>query len=428
MSDRCEPSVEVIDISLDGLGSSVGLSVDTSAFEDRYQTTCGGGGNSADQPIAVRISEPGVFTATVVAAEGFDTVLFLRSRCEVPDSELACNDDTNELLSEVSLTLLDAGVYYLFLDGFGNARGVAELELSLRPLTECVNDRDCESGSCVDGVCGAPECVGDQDCGFNQVCNAGTCVDGVRCFDDSECGAGEICEGFTCEPGECTQDTDCGIRQICDANRCVRPECRRDTDCPGNERCDLGRCVESCNVDSDCGDAFSICVSSACVPAECLRDDQCAADESCNNGRCVAGSGGGGNGGGGGTSGQEGDSCASDNNCSGSLICEGEICESAEGLCVEASDCDDASACLGGRCVSAPACQTADDCSGLIPIPVPLLCINSECRSAISQCSFNRDCGAGQSCAFGLCIPLPSNECLRDSDCDSGLCEGGSCQ
>ena len=129
VTSECEPSVDVIDVELSRLGASVG-SVDTSDREDLYQASCGGGARSADQPIVLQIDTIGELTVTVVNAENFDTVLFLRSSCEVEGSQIACNDDANGLLSEIVTPILSAGTYYLFLDGFGNARGVAELELT----------------------------------------------------------------------------------------------------------------------------------------------------------------------------------------------------------------------------------------------------------------------------------------------------------
>ncbi|MAD61441.1 MAG: hypothetical protein CMH49_08030, partial [Myxococcales bacterium] len=420
-SDRCDPNVEVINISLARVGDEVGLSVDTSGREDQYQASCGGGAQSGDQVLEVQINTIGLLTVTVLEALDYDTVLFMRSRCEVEDSQITCNDDANDLLSEISTPILSPGVYYVFLDGFGSARGVAELLFTLDSLTECTQNSDCDGAPCLDGICGAPECIGDIDCAPNGICNAGICVDGERCRQDSQCPENQICENRSCVPGECFEDEDCGVRQICNGNRCERPECRQDADCPSGNICDEGRCIESCRVDADCDDIFAICEESSCVPAECLRDDQCAANESCNAGRCVSGGGGG--------SGQVGDPCANDNGCGSDLICEDAQCESAEGRCVEVTDCGGSGSCLGGNCVPAPSCQSADDCGGLIPLPIPLLCINNQCRAPFAQCSLNQECGDQQSCAFGVCIPFPANECLRDQDCGNGrLCENGSCQ
>ena len=421
-SDRCDPSVDLINLTLQSIGDAEIIDVDTTDEDNRFQASCGGGGSSSEKVIEVQINTIGQLTVTVESAPNFDTVLFMRSRCEVEGSQIACNDDANELLSEISTPILTPGIYYVFLDGFGSNTGIATLRFSLTSLTECVSDRDCDGGPCIDGICAAPECVADFDCPEGLVCNNGTCIEGFRCFADRDCPETEICENRTCIPGECLEDIDCGVRLICDEFRCSRPECRVDNDCARGQACDQGRCIEFCRVDADCGDAFSICEANSCVSAECIRDDQCGPGESCEQGRCVTGGGGGG-------TGVIGDSCVNDTSCNGELICEGEVCESAEGLCAEVTDCDGSGACLGGNCVPSPTCQTADDCSGAIPIPIPLLCINNQCRSAFVQCTLNRDCGSGQSCAFGICIPLPANECLRDSDCGNGrLCEGGSCQ
>jgi Cys-rich repeat protein len=46
----------------------------------------------------------------------------------------------------------------------------------------------------------------------------------------------------------------------------------------------------------------------------------------------------------------------------------------------------------------------------------------------VSQCESNADCGANQSCAFGVCVLIPSPECVRDANCQPGqVCESDRC-
>jgi hypothetical protein len=57
-----------------------------------------------------------------------------------------------------------------------------------------------------------------------------------------------------------------------------------------------------------------------------------------------------------------------------------------------------------------------------------LRCQNGVCQSQINQCTRNSDCIAGNSCAFGFCLPVASPECVRDSHCDGGqICEAQVC-
>jgi hypothetical protein len=68
-------------------------------------------------------------TAVDVTVEGFDTVLFLRTDCNRPDSEVDCNDDFDWSLGYGSrLTRrLEPGTYYLFVDGYDEGGGAYTL-------------------------------------------------------------------------------------------------------------------------------------------------------------------------------------------------------------------------------------------------------------------------------------------------------------
>jgi hypothetical protein len=76
--------------------------------------------------------------------------------------------------------------------------------------TECTVDEDCgENETCVEGECieTEPECEEDSDCAQNQTCVNGTCTEiQPECINDSDCEVNETCVNGTCteiEP-ECT--------------------------------------------------------------------------------------------------------------------------------------------------------------------------------------------------------------------------------
>jgi hypothetical protein len=166
---------------------------------------------------------------------------------------------------------------------------------------------DCESASCVDGVCQMPTCSDgvknaaevDVDCGgqcdpcgpgkdcldhedcADGVCATGfcqlpTCADGVRNADETapDCAGG--CEAL-CDIGMgCGKDGDC-LSEHCSNEVCVAPSCtdgtlspaETDVDCGGTAcgRCEAGdRCLEG----RDC--TSSVCEQGLCTDWGCTDD------------------------------------------------------------------------------------------------------------------------------------------------------------
>jgi Cys-rich repeat protein len=72
-----------------------------------------------------------------------------------------------------------------------------------------------------------------------------------------------MCPDLVCDPDrgycvECVREVDCGADQECRDGSCVDvppPECTVDGDCPEGQSCDAGRCITppECMVDGDCG-------------------------------------------------------------------------------------------------------------------------------------------------------------------------------
>lgn len=88
----------------------------TRGGENRFHASCGGGALGpehvhtivADRPSRLRVRQQ---------AE-YDGSLYLRSRCEDPSSELACNDDFQSNLRSQLTTRVGPGTYYLFSDSY----------------------------------------------------------------------------------------------------------------------------------------------------------------------------------------------------------------------------------------------------------------------------------------------------------------------
>jgi len=224
----------------------------------------------------------------------------------------------------------------------------------------CEDDEGCVSGEvCADGVCQAAtdcsqaapcagntpvrdpiscecrQCLADEDCGRQQVCEAGSCrtclqrveedavcraqglifEDGccVECVDDVDCDTarGERCARGICQgaaQGSCVEDSDCPDGTICDGLRCAASatltpcalqgdctageacypdaRCRREaTVCQGGAGCPAGsRCV------AEPGDTLGACIgcNSSCGQAGCPAETRCALPSGAAEGACVA--------------------------------------------------------------------------------------------------------------------------------------------
>ena len=111
-----------------------------------------------------------------------------------------------------------------------------------------------EGATCTDaetGTCSTPECVDNEDCDPDEICDNGVCI--PECDSSDDCDNNEVCCGDpgVCFTGECCIDGDCPAAEpICTANhQCV--ECEVDGDCPENEVCnDQGVCVPECTDDT----------------------------------------------------------------------------------------------------------------------------------------------------------------------------------
>jgi len=91
--------------------------------------TCGGGGPVDIYEFAAAVG--GVYSFEITE-HGLDSLMYLRSQCLVPDSELVCNDDIaqDNLLSRVEAELFAGQVVYLFVDSY-NGESIAPYTLEV---------------------------------------------------------------------------------------------------------------------------------------------------------------------------------------------------------------------------------------------------------------------------------------------------------
>ncbi|MDQ3365472.1 MAG: hypothetical protein M3680_08595 [Myxococcota bacterium] len=159
-------------------------------------TSCGGGGGASGYAYLIHLARPRVLVATTdMPGTTADTVLDLRSaNCSEPSAHIACNDDIG-MRSPSSLTVsLDAGSYYLIVQG-KTVSAVGPYELHVQTFagegTACATVDECGPGL----VCRTP--AG----GSQQVCTGTVCNDGV---DDD----GDGKTDFPADPGCSAIDDD----------------------------------------------------------------------------------------------------------------------------------------------------------------------------------------------------------------------------
>lgn len=120
------------------LGPGVTLG-STAHGEANFEGTCG---TSSAKEIVYRLDIPTRQAVSIEVDPRFDAILYIRKECAESGSEVACNDDvqgrssgrsSNMRPSKVD-TVLDAGTYFVFVDGYEEAEGTFRVTVSSREV------------------------------------------------------------------------------------------------------------------------------------------------------------------------------------------------------------------------------------------------------------------------------------------------------
>ena len=194
----CELPIEVV------LQATQTLTGDTTGAANDEAGSCVGD-DAPDHVYALTLNADATVDAVV---GGYDTGLYLRSTCDDPDSELACNDDISfpgNLGSQVT-EALTAGQYFLVVDAFGSNSG----EYTLTIDVSCADPTDTDgdgTADCMDGCAADPDKTEPGVCGCG-VADTDTDTDGTAdCVDACADDPGKT-EPGTCGCGVADTDTD----------------------------------------------------------------------------------------------------------------------------------------------------------------------------------------------------------------------------
>lgn len=371
-----------------------------------YRGGCAGGG--PDRVYQFTIAEAARLFAR---ADGYDTVLYLRTACNNPSTEVACNDDTFGLSASLDVEI-SPGEYFLFLDAWSSSVGNFTLDLEFEYL--CTDFCELSNRRCSDND--AELCMiqanGCTDWSVLETCaGSEVCIDG---FCESVC-------ADECRPEGVRQCADLSRYEVCgmyDDDPCL--EWGSLTSCRPSQSCQLGICVEGCvdECPSDGGrectteNAYHVCGISADGCLYWGANTSCDPGEHCENGRCVAG-------------------CVDTCTIEGQRQCRGlntvQSCDDHNGDgCIEWGDadiCPEDQTCVGGICVDgcvdncAPSdercvdgsaqinCQLSEsgcyDWSELIACPVGWVCLETSCQPDTDPCEDE-------------CLPIGLAQCVTE--------------
>lgn len=276
--------------------------------------SCGAGNSGGDFMFEFIADAAGTYTfSTNNEARGYDTTLYALAECG--GAELACNDDTAGLASEISLDLGTGASAIVVVTGFASACGDFALDITFAAVPVCGDGaiegaEECDDGNLIDDDGCSALCIAEF-CGDGTLHTGEECDDGNNDADDGcdaicvteFCGDGTLHTGEECDDGN--NDSDDGCDAVCVAELCG------DGTVHTGEECDDGNLDEGDGCDAVCvrefcgdgilhPDLFEDCddgnadVGDGCTPLcqqEVCGDGEAVGLEQCDDGNLIDGDG-----------------------------------------------------------------------------------------------------------------------------------------
>ncbi len=188
-------NVELLPLPSDGLATG---SAEADSGNELISTTCGGSGSETvytttlDGPTALVITTD--FPETTL-----DTVVYVRSACRDPETELGCDDDTEGSTSTLQVNA-DAGVYYIVVDAH-NSGSAGDFKLGVTEYTPIGQPCDPGDSTCAPGLV----CRPFDDSATQETCEYPRCSDGI---DNDGDGLADVPDDPGCESEEDNDEND----------------------------------------------------------------------------------------------------------------------------------------------------------------------------------------------------------------------------
>jgi hypothetical protein len=291
---------------------------------------------------------------------------------------------------------------------------------------------DNQPPACAPAMCDDHNPCTADSCGADGRCVSTPVASGTACSDGNVCNGAETCTGGTCTAGSapaiddgnaCTADScdpSAGVthRSVADGTSCADSNL-----CNGSETCRTGACAAGNAPAVDDGNP---CTADSCDPAagvrhtgvtdgtSCADDDVCDGSEICQQGTCRAGIA----------------PAVDDNN-----PCTADSCNPATGVahtpspdgtsCADGNMCNGAESCHAGMCTgTAPGVDdnnpcTADSCNPATGVAHTPVADGTSCADA-------NMCNGAETCTAGVCGAGAPVTCCLTQSCNpgSGACEG----
>jgi hypothetical protein len=171
---RCD-AAEVVE-----LGQAGGrLSLNTTGAGDNYEGDACGSTGAPERVVALTLRVPSRVALETDDSDD-DTILYVRTDCDDIGTELDCDDDgAGNRLSRLEFDRLEAGTYFVFVDGFNDDDfGPVDLVATVTALVEeCADGEDNDGDGRVDAA--DPGCTGADDGDETDPAEVPACADGV---------------------------------------------------------------------------------------------------------------------------------------------------------------------------------------------------------------------------------------------------------
>ena len=242
VGDLCEDAIEALpDIQYSGT---------TEIMHADYVATCGSYAQSKDVVYKITLEQAKLVTVNLLSAEDdlHHVVVHIKDSCENNSNQMACSDRDGDNLNNAKIDklYLEAGTYYIFVDGYSvDNNGAYTFSYSL--LDPCYQDQDCNDNSLFcdleTHICKENKCLNT-----NISCNHGECN---RLDATCKCNEGYInSDNYTCVPDPC-----------------------HNADCPENSTCKVSEDLQ--NYTCECNENFLKTNNGLCVQNPCMPQNSC---------------------------------------------------------------------------------------------------------------------------------------------------------